>query len=433
LQIAVIGSGISGLTAAHYLSRAHSVDLFDGNEYAGGHTRSICFEDEGEARMLDIGFMVYNEASYPGFTSFLKELGVPTQASDMSFSVSCASCKVEYSSRGIPGWLASRSSAEQSTVLRLAFDILRSNAVRPSMLRLGFDILRFCRDAPLSMSDPALAADTVEDYLRRRRYSDGFRRHFIVPLLAAVWSTPPALARDFPAQYFLRFIHNHGLVGKGTFRWRTVRGGSARYVEKLLPRSHVELRLGTPIRAIRRCACGVELKLGNAETRTYDKVVLACHADEALGLLKDASAEEAKALGCFPYARNRIVLHSDERFLPQNHSSWASWNYLTHDCRDSEAPLSLTYHLNRLQAIDSTTQFCVSVNPNMEVDKTRVIHETEFSHPNYTFRTLEGQRLLSRLNGERHTFFAGAYMGYGFHEDGYASGRAVAAMIGMDP
>jgi predicted NAD/FAD-binding protein len=415
MRVAVVGAGISGLTAAYYLSRAHEVDLYERNDYAGGHTRTVCFDDGKNVLGLDMGFMVYNEASYPGFSALLRELGIETQPSDMSFGVSCAACKVEYSSRGVPGMLAHRSSA-----------------VRPSMLRLGFDIVRFYRDAVRCLSNRAFEDVTVTRYLSEKRYSDGFRRHFIYPLLAAVWSTPPSMVDVFPLQYFLRFIHNHGLIGPGAFRWRTVKGGSARYVDRMLSTSRVTTRISAPARSVRRGPYTVSVTTEDCRTAAYDKVVLACHADEALDLLSDAGHKEIEALSAFTYTKNSVVLHSDKAMLPTSRAARASWNYVTPDCRAPSAPLTLTYHLNRLQALDTDQHFCVSLNAK-DIEPQSVIHQSEFSHPRYTFRTLEGQRLIGEIQGERHTFFAGAYLGYGFHEDGYVAGRDVAAMLGVGP
>jgi predicted NAD/FAD-binding protein len=302
--------------------------------------------------------------------------------------------------------------------------------VRPGMIRLGLDILRFYRDAVPSMSDPSLSQTTLIEFLKLRRYGDVFRRHFIVPLLAAVWSTPPSMVDDFPAQYFLRFIHNHGLVGGRPFRWRTVSGGSSRYVDKLLWAASLRALTDTPVRSLRRHPYAVDLTLADCRVLQYDKVVLACHADEATAMLEDPSHEETEALGAFTYLPNRVVLHCDESFLPRTRAARASWNYATPDCRAPGQALSLTYHLNRLQAIDSSKEFCVTVNPNREPRGETLLNEAEFSHPRYTFTTLKGQDLLRRINGERHTFFAGAYMGYGFHEDGYAAGREVATLLG---
>jgi predicted NAD/FAD-binding protein len=413
MRVAVIGGGVAGLTAAYYLARAHEVDLFDRNDWAGGHARTIGHTQSGHHLDLDIGFMVYNEASYPGFVALLRELGVETQPSDMSFSVSCAACSVEYSSRGLGGWLAQPSSA-----------------LRPQMLRLGLDIRRFYSDAVASMHDQSLADATITDYLRLRRYSDTFRRHFIVPLMAAVWSTPPALIDTFPAQYFLRFIHNHGLVGTNEFRWRTVTGGSAAYVNKLLLASRIHCVLDMPVRSLSRCAGGVGLRLASGETRSYDKAVVACHADEALPLLEDADDSERDALGAFMYKANDVVLHTDASLLPAKPRARASWNYVTLDCRQGDTPLAMTYHLNRLQAIEAKEEFCVTLNPGDRVDQASIIHRARLSHPCYSFDALRAQAALSRISGRRHTLYAGAYLGYGFHEDGYQAGRRAAAMLG---
>lgn len=413
MRIAVVGAGISGLTAAYYLSRVHEVDLFDKDRHAGGHARTICVDRGAGEVGLDIGFMVYNEASYVGFSDLLRELGVRTQPSDMSFGVSCAGCKVEYSSRGTAGMLAGRDSL-----------------FRPAMLRLGLDIIRFYSDAPRSTNDAALATATIDEYLRRKRFGDGFRRHFIVPLLAAVWSTPPAMVGGFPAQYFLRFIRNHGLVGGRAFAWRTVSGGSARYVERLLGASRFHTLLGVAVTGISRCATGVAVRMASGESREFDKVVLACHSDQALSLLEDAGEAETAALRRITYQPNRVVLHTDDSFLPSTPAARASWNYVTRDCRDGAAPLSLTYHLNRLHSIAGREDYCVTVNPGREIPPSRVIHESEMAHPRYTFETLAGQTALGQLQGQRHTYYAGAYLGYGFHEDGFASGREAARALG---
>ncbi len=417
MRVAIVGAGISGLAAAYLLRRTHEVELFERNDYFGGHSNTIAAQQEGQALGLDTGFVVYNEAAYPGFSRLLAELRVPTQTSDMSFAVSCRACRVEFSSRGLKGLVADHG------VL-----------VKPARWRLGWDVARFYRDGPRSISDPEVECLTLAGYLKRRGFSGEFRRHFILPLAAAVWSMAPGAADDFPAKYFLRFVYNHGLIGNaasGRWRWRTVVGGSRRYVEAVVKELGCGAHAAAPVRAIRRRGEGAVIDLASGESHRFDAVVLACHADEARALLADASPEEEAALDSFSYGENRAVLHTDPALLPRRVAARASWNYITSDCRREGAPLALTYHLNRLQSIWRGPDYCVSVNPEIEPRPETVLREMVFSHPQYSFRTLEGQRLLEALQGRRRTFFAGAHLGYGFHEDGFASALRVAARLGV--
>lgn len=415
MRVAIIGAGVGGLVSAYLLSKQHDVTLFERNGYFGGHSNTVSLSGASGEVHLDTGFLVYNEPAYPRFSALLDELGVPTQPSDMSFSVTCRACDVQYSSRGPRGFLSHP-----------------RGMLRPAGLRLARDIARFYRDAPKSMESPDVAGLTLDAYLRLRRFSDEFRRHFLLPLTAAVWSTPPDQTDDFPAAYLLRFLYNHGLIGgAGTerWRWRTVQGGSRAYVNAItdrLPRALKE----TPVQGVLREATGVTIQLPGDELEQFDAVVFACHADEALALLGDATPEEQAALGCFSYTSNQVVLHTDSTRLPEREAARASWNYMTSDCRRPQADLALTYHLNRLQSLRDGTDYCVSVNSEFPIAADSIIRRFEYSHPRYTFDTLNGQRLVQQLNGRRNTFFAGAHLGHGFHEDGVASAYRVAALLG---
>jgi predicted NAD/FAD-binding protein len=417
VRIAIVGAGISGLTAAYLLSRAHEVELFERNDYAGGHTNTVTLETPSGELGLDTGFIVYNETTYPGFTRLLAGLGVATQPSEMSLAVSCRPCDLEYSSRGARGMLAQP-----------------INLARPRRWRFAWDIYRFFRTAGAAMTSENLGDATLSDFISRERYGSEFRRHFVVPLVAAVWSTPPHEADAFPAQHFLRFIHNHGLIGRTRgLRWRTVSGGSQTYVKRLLAAFPGRTRLSAPVTAVRRGAADVQVMVAGGEWRTFDKVVLACHADEALALLVDPGDEERSALAAFTYTPNRIVLHTDATVLPKRKAARASWNYTTADCRRPGAPLALTYHLNRLQAIGPGVDYCVSVNPRLPICPESVIRELSYDHPRFTFETIAAQKRIEALNGERHTYFAGAHLGYGFHEDGFQSAVRVARHLGVEP
>ena len=413
MKIAVVGGGISGLTAAYLLNRAHDIEVFERNDYAGGHANTVVVDAGSRDLGLDTGFIVYNDHTYPGFSGLLEELGVATNEGDMSISVRCRACRVEYSSRGLGGMLAQR-----STVLR------------PARWPLGWDILRFFRDTRRVLREGRYEQATFDDFLHDRRYSGEFVRHFIVPLASAVWSTPPATVGDLPARYFLGFLQNHGIIGlQPAFVWRTIPGGSREYVRRLTASFDCHVRLSTPVRAVWRDAEGVRIVLGDGRERVFDKVVLACHADQALKLLADPSSEESRALAGFSYTTNRAVLHTDSAMLPRRPAARASWNYATDDCRASGGMLGMTYHLNRLQALDEPVDYCVSLNAR--VAPAAVIREVTYEHPAYTFGTLAAQQALSSLNGTRHTYYAGAHLGYGFHEDGFQSGARVAELLGV--
>ena len=415
MKIAVVGAGVSGLVTAYLLSKpgsGHEITLFERNPYFGGHSHTISHPTPNGEIGLDTGFLVYNEPAYPRFSALLAELGVTTQASDMSFSVTCRACDLAYSSRGIGGLLAHP-----------------RGMLRPARARLGIDILRFYRSAPRDAEDETLSHLTLHDYLRHRHFSDEFRRHFLVPLAAAVWSMPPAEIDAFPAQYMLRFLLNHGLIGgnPARWRWRTVTDGSHSYVKTILD------RLGghtTPeaLTAVTRTAEGTAVTTANRK-QEFDAVVLACHADEALALLTDPTSEEQAALEQLTFSSNRVVLHTDETLLPAQPGARASWNYVTDDCR-ADSGLALTYHLNRLQSIASPPDYCVSVNPNAAIAPHAIIEEMTYTHPRYSFETIEAQQAILALNGERRTYFVGAWLGYGFHEDGVESAYRVASLLG---
>jgi predicted NAD/FAD-binding protein len=414
VKVAVVGGGVSGLVAAYLLSSVHDVKLFERNSYFGGHSNTVTVSERGEDVHLDTGFLVYNEPAYPLFSRLLAQLGVTSRPSDMSFSVSCRACSFEFSSRGLRGFLARPVAMLQ-----------------PSRVRLALDIARFYREAPRILDDAGLRTLTLEEHLRLHRYGDEFRRHFILPLAAAVWSTPPGRIGEFPASHMLRFLYNHGLIGggEGRWRWRTVAGGSRVYVAALIDRIGAALK-ESKVNRVRRSEDCVSLEYGGA-VEAFDAVVLACHADEALELLEDASAEERDALACFTYTRNRIVLHTDAALLPSRRAARASWNYLTSDCRAEGADLALTYHLNRLQSIAGGTDYCVSVNADLPIKPEATIEELYYDHPSYTFDTFAGQERVGLIQGARRTFYAGAHLGFGFHEDGVASAYRVASMLGV--
>jgi predicted NAD/FAD-binding protein len=412
MRIAVIGTGIAGLGAAYVLSRAHEVELFERNDYAGGHTNTIAVRRTGRELPLDTGFIVHNERNYPQLVRLFRELEVRTQGSDMSFSVTCRRCDLQYSGR--------RPLAQPQ------------NALRPSFLRLVRDVTRFLRTARGLLDDPRYAESTLEDVLLGEGYSQQFRDHYLVPLTASIWSTAPSQALDFPAAYAIRFFDNHGMLGFRRHPWRTVVGGSREYVRALLERSPARIHLGRGALSLTRHADGVELRTADGEARPYDKAVVAAHADEALALLADPSANEQRILGAFAYTRNETVLHTDDRFLPTRKAARASWNFHLDDCRVPAAGPTITYYLNRLQQLDEPEHYCVTLNRSSDIREDRVIERLVYDHPKYTVASLRAQTDLPLLAGAAHTVYCGAYHGFGFHEDGLVSGLAAASALGVE-
>ena len=398
MKVAILGSGVSGLGAAHVLARAHDVEVFERSSRPGGHTRTI--RHDGLA--LDTGFLVHNTRNYPLLTRLFAELDVATQPSEMSFSVSCP-CGLEYSGRR-PFAQARR-------------------AADPAFYRLLGEIGRWLLTAKRSLGDLD-ESTSLGRYFDERRFSARFRRHFIVPLTAALWSTAPGRALEFPAAAAIRFFDNHGMLGFGRFPWRYVTGGSDTYVRAIAERLGPRLQLGNGARSLRRTPDGIELRTDDDSIRTFDAVVVATHADQALRLLEDPSADEQRVLGAFEYTVNEAILHTDSAHLPTARSARASWNYRV---GDNGTP-TLTYYLNRLQSLDTDRDWCLTLNG--DVPEEHVVDRGTFEHPLFTVESLAAQRELPALSGVLRTWFAGAHHGNGFHEDGLASGVRAAESIG---
>jgi len=407
VKIAIVGSGIAGNVLGHRLHREHDITVYEAAGHIGGHTHTHDVAQAGRRYAVDTGFIVFNDRTYPHFVALLGELGVAAQESTMSFSVRDESSGLEYGGTNLDTLFAQR-----------------RNLLRPAFLGMIRDILRFNREAPALLDEPGDELPLAE-LLARGRYGRAFVEHYIVPMGAAIWSTDPEAMLAFPARFFVRFLHNHGMLTVGERPvWRTISGGSARYVEKLVAPFRDRIRLRTPVEWIRRLPASVIVKARGHAAERYDAVFVACHSDQALGLLADPSPAEREVLGAIPYQRNEAVLHTDTRLLPKRRLAWAAWNY--HQPAERRGPVALTYNMNILQRLDAPRPFLVTLNRSDAIDPARVIKRITYHHPLYTPESIAAQARQREVNCHR-TFYCGAYWRNGFHEDGLASALAALA------
>lgn len=405
MKIAVIGSGIAGNTLVWRLGGNHNLTVYEAGDYLGGHTHTHSLSIDGFDLEVDSGFIVFNEKTYPNFIGMLDQLGVEKQNTSMSFSVHCEQSGLEYCGTSLNSLFAQR-----------------TNLVRPRFYQLLGDILRFNREslALLQSEDRAL---TLGDYLATGGYSEMFKRYYILPMGAAIWSQDLISMLEFPARFFVQFFHNHGLLSvKNRPRWFVVKGGSKTYVEKIYEGFEGRIRLKTPVTRVVRHRDRVDIYSRNSEGAhrdSYDAVFFACHADQALAMIADPSPLEKDTLSRLPYQKNRAVLHTGNELLPRRPNAWASWNYRIPQAEKAAA--TVTYHMNRLQSLPVATDVCVTLNPVEEIPASRILAEMSYDHPVFTLDGIEAQGRQKEINGHHRSFFCGAYWRYGFHEDGVVS------------
>jgi predicted NAD/FAD-binding protein len=411
MRVAVVGSGIAGLASAWLLSQVHEVVLFEANDYLGGHTHTHAVAQAGQAYRVDTGFIVHNPAHYPLLTRLFRTLGVETQPTTMSFSVHNRRTGLEYN----------------ATSLDTLF-CQRRNLLSPRFLGMVRDLLRFYRQAPsLLVGDGP--GPGIGDWLQDNGYGAAFRDEHLVPMASALWSSPPEKILQFPARYLVQFMANHQMLQVSDRpAWRVVRGGSATYVDALRTRWQVQERLCCPVRSVRRDGHGVVVESAAGSER-FDHLVLACHSDQALALLADASGNEREVLGAIAYQPNDVVLHTDASLLPRNRKAWAAWNAFVPG--KPGAPCTVSYCMNLLQGLDSPEPFVVTLNRSEAIAPDKVLRRLRYQHPVYDAASVAAQRRRPAIQGHNRTWFAGAYWGWGFHEDGIRSAVDVAAGLGV--
>ncbi|MEU8777094.1 FAD-dependent oxidoreductase [Streptomyces sp. NPDC048606] len=433
-SIAVVGAGISGLTAAHILSRAHDVVLYEADDRLGGHAHTHELPTPGGGTIgVDTGFIVHNERTYPHLLRLFRELGVATQDSEMSMSVRCDGCGLEYAGARGPLGLLGGGNLLRGRHLRMLAEVPRFH--RAARRLLADEDARAAPDpapSPAQASAPSPSPDaTLGAFLRRHRFSPYFVGHFAIPLVASVWSCAPATALDYPAAYLFRFLDHHGLLSvTGSPRWKTVTGGSGAYVERAA-KALSSVRTATPVRTVARTADGVRLITEDGESADHRAVVIAVHPDQALRLLADPTPRERHVLGAFTYSRNPTVLHRDTSLLPRGGHARASWNYRLPSCSARPGSVQVSYDMNRLQRLSGQEPHIVTLNPGDDlIDESTVLARMTYEHPVYTVESVAAQRLLPTLD-DRVVAYAGAYHGWGFHEDGCRSGARAAASLGV--
>lgn len=412
MKIAIVGSGIAGLTCAYLLNRQHDIQVFEASDWIGGHTHTVDVQVEGRNYAIDTGFIVFNDWTYPNFIRLLGQVGVGFKPTEMSFSVSDPATGVEYNGHDLNTLFAQR-----------------SNLLSPAFWGMLRDILRFNRQSLDDLANNRIDADTtLGQYLERNGYGRRFIEHYIVPMGSAIWSMSLVDMLGFPLQFFVRFCKNHGLLSVSDRpTWQVIEGGSRSYVAPLTASFAERIRLNCPVSRVVRDQDGVIL-YSAAGSERFDKVIFACHSDQALALLDQPSEQERDILGALPYANNDVVLHTDTRMLPKRKLAWASWNYRLGGPTDQ--PAAVTYNMNILQGVEADTTFCVSLNQTAAIDPSKILARFQYAHPQYCLAGTAAQARWEELLGAQHSYYCGAYWANGFHEDGVVSALRVARALG---
>ena len=402
MRIAIIGSGVSGMTAAYRLAKQHDITVFEASDYFGGHTCTHDVEMAGRNYAVDMGFIVFNDRTYPSFVALMNELGVESQSSNMSFSLRCERTGLEYNGTSVNSLFAQR-----------------LNILRPSFIKMITDILRFNRESPrlLLTQDSPL---TLGEYLEKHGYSEPFIERYIIPMGRAIWSATEEAMLAWPARFFVDFFERHGfLTVNNRPQWKAIRGGSREYARKLTASYRHRIRLRTPVQSVKRTHDAVMVRTARGDVERFDYVVFACHSDQALKMLDGPTPQETEILGAFPYQPNEVVLHTDTNMLPRAPLARAAWNY--HALGDNKGGVALTYDMNILQTLVSPLPFLVTLNRTGDIDPKHIIHSATMDHPVYTPEAVAAQKRRHEVSGRNRTFYCGAYWRYGFHEDGVVS------------
>ncbi|MCD9511603.1 NAD(P)/FAD-dependent oxidoreductase [Photobacterium phosphoreum] len=414
MKIAIIGSGISGLTTAWYLRHKHNITLFEANDYAGGHTATVDVEVDSGQYAIDTGFIVFNDRTYPNFEQLLMELDIQGQASEMSFSVHNDNNGLEYNGHGLSSLFAQK-----------------KNLFKPQFFRFLYEITKFNRLAKQTAYENIEQQQTLGDFLQQHDLSDYFTENYILPMGAAIWSSSLADMRNIPLDFFLRFFLNHGLLDiVNRPQWYVIPGGSREYVNRMLVEIEPLIKLNSPVQQVSRLNDQVYITV-NDSVEVFDHVIFACHSDQALALLADSTTNEQQILSAMAYQDNEVVLHTDESILPNEKAAWASWNYhLPLISNDSQQQLpALTYNMNILQGIDAPETFCVTLNQTQDIDPSKILRQFTYAHPVFNRSSIHAQQQRHLINGMENTWFCGAYWYNGFHEDGVRSALDVIEAI----
>ncbi len=411
-KIAVIGAGISGIGAAYLLSPFHDVVLYERNKYAGGHTRTLDVQTRDGSFAVDTGFIVFNDRNYPLLTKLFGQLGIPSHKSDMSFGASIDNGWLEYGTKDV-----------------LSIFSQKLNLIRPPFLGMVRDVLRFNKRALAYLDKPA--SFTLAECLSELALGDWFKHYYLLPMAGSIWSSPPGKILNFPASTLVRFFNNHGLLStSGQPKWFTVTGGGKTYVDRILTQLNGPVRFSA-VQAVERNKNNIRVIDSSGESDTFDEVVLACHADEALKMIRDPRPEETEILSAFQYQENKIILHSDSSFMPKRKGAWASWVYLLENRSDETPEISLSYWMNNLQNLNTDIPLLVTLNPARDPSEDLIYDRHEFSHPVFDSRAIAAQDRIMEIQGRDRLWFCGAYQRYGFHEDGFWSAARAADKMGV--